>query len=467
MRHSETMRVGVDISALALTRAGTARYLQELLPRLHHRVDLVQLAFGGSGRVTAAVRDAAWYPLGLPRRARCAGIDLLHCPTFRAPFRPPVPLVVTVFDLAILRYPEAFNRWTRTYSRFFVPRAVGAAARVITISDFTRREVTELLGVPEERIRVIPLAAGDAFGTAGAAADGDYVLAVGTLEPRKNLARLAEGARRAGLELRVVGARGWGGVQADGAGVRWLGHVPDAELAALYRGALCVAYPSLYEGFGLPVLEAMACGAPVVTSRGSATEEVADGAAVLVDPADPASIAAGLEEAIGRREELARLGRERAAGYSWDRVAEADRGRVPGGSRECARPDRCRRPRPRAHGRGDVRREPPSRAAGAHGRVRVRRRHTPSRADPARSRGSPTPRTEPGAAHGLDAPAAHATRGPRSGPFPARDTAPLSLPRRRHHPRPLVRARARSCSGRRTASCSGGSCRAQRARRCG
>ena len=290
----------------------------------------MQLAFGGPGRLTAAVRDAAWYPLGLPRRARRAGIDVLHCPTFRAPFQPPVPLVVTVFDLAILRYPEAFNRWTRTYSRFFVPRAVRAAARVITISDFTKREVTELLGMPEDRIRVIPLAAGEAFGAEGAAAAGDYVLAVGTLEPRKNLARLAEGARRAGLELRVVGARGWGGVQADGAGVRWLGHVPDAELAELYRGALCVAYPSLYEGFGLPVLEAMACGAPVVTSRGSATEEVADGAAVLVDAADPASIAAGLEEAIGRRDELGRLGRERAAGFSWDRVAEQTVRRLPG-----------------------------------------------------------------------------------------------------------------------------------------
>ena len=120
-----------------------------------------------------------------------------------------------------------------------------------------------------------------------------------------------------------MGARGWGGVQADGDGVHWLGPVPDEELARLYRGALCFAYPSLYEGFGLPVLEAMACGAPVVTSRGSATEEVAGGAAVLVDPADPASIAAGLEEAISRGEELARLGRERAAGYSWERVADA------------------------------------------------------------------------------------------------------------------------------------------------
>jgi glycosyltransferase involved in cell wall biosynthesis len=316
------MRAGIDISPLALTRAGTARYLEELLPRLHRRVDVVQLAFGGTGRLTAAARDAVWYPLGLPRRARRARIDLLHCPTFRAPLHPPVPLVVTVLDLAILRFPEVFNRWTRTYSRFFVPRAVRAAARVIAISEFTKREVIELLGVPEERVRVIPLAAGDEFRAEGGAAEGEYVLAVGTLEPRKNLARLAEASRRAGVELRVVGARGWGGVGADGVGVSWLGRVSDAELANLYRGALCVAYPSLYEGFGIPVLEAMACGAPVVTSAGSATEEIAAGAAVLVDPTDSASIAAGLEEAIGRRGELSRLGRERASRYSWDRVAE-------------------------------------------------------------------------------------------------------------------------------------------------
>jgi glycosyltransferase involved in cell wall biosynthesis len=260
--------------------------------------------------------------VGLPRRAHRARVDLLHCPTFRGPPRPPAPLVVTVFDLAILRFPEAFNRWTRTYSRIFVPRVVRAADRVIAISEFTKRELVEVLRVPEERIRVIPLAAGEAFGADGAAAEGEYVLAVGTLEPRKNLARLVEATRRAGLELRVVGARGWGGVHADGVGIRWVGEVSDSALAELYRGALCVAYPSLYEGFGLPVLEAMACGAAVVTSRRSATEEVANGAAVLVDPADPASIAAGLEEAIERREELARLGRARVGLFSWERVAE-------------------------------------------------------------------------------------------------------------------------------------------------
>jgi glycosyltransferase involved in cell wall biosynthesis len=142
---------------------------------------------------------------------------------------------------------------------------------------------------------------------------------VGTLEPRKNLRRIAEAASRIGVELRVVGARGWGGVDTPG----WLGEVSDEELAALYRGARVVAFPSLYEGFGIPVLEAMASGAPVVTSSGGATEEVAGGAAVLVDPLDVASIAAGLEKAAARGDELRALGLERASAYSWEGVADA------------------------------------------------------------------------------------------------------------------------------------------------
>ena len=316
------MRAGIDVSPLAQTRAGTARYLRGLLRGLERQEELevVRLAFGGPGKAAALVRDSVWYPLGLPRRAR--GLDLLHCPTFRAPPRSSVPLVVTVHDLAVLRFPEAFNRWTRVYSSLAVPRAVRGADVLIAVSEFTKRELVELLGVPERKIRVIPNAAGEVFTPSGEAAEGEYVLSVGTLEPRKNLTRLAEAARRAKLELRIAGPRGWGKVEADGAGVRWLGEVPDSELAALYRGALCVAYPSLYEGFGLPVLEAMACGAPVVTSAGSAAEEIAGGAAVLVDPRDPASIAAGIEQALGRREELGRLGLERARHYSWDKVAD-------------------------------------------------------------------------------------------------------------------------------------------------
>jgi alpha-1,3-rhamnosyl/mannosyltransferase len=192
---------------------------------------------------------------------------------------------------------------------------------VIAVSEFTRGEIVELLGVPGERVDVIPNAVGPPFVADGPAAEGDYVLAVGTLEPRKNLAAAQQAAQRLGVPLKVVGARGWGDVHVDG----WLGRVSDDELAALYRGARCLVYPSLYEGFGIPVLEAMACGTPVVTSAGGATEEVAGRAAVLVEPLDPAAIAAGIEEADRRRDELRVQGLERAAQFSWERVAAETR----------------------------------------------------------------------------------------------------------------------------------------------
>ena len=318
-----TMRVGIDLSPLRLTRAGTARYLRILLAELETRddVEVAPIAWGGSGRVTAAVRDAAWYPLGLPRAGRDA--DVLHCPSYRAPFRSPTPLVVTVHDLALLRHPEVFNRWSRTYGRFAVPRVARAARLLIAVSEFTRDELVELLAVDPQRIRVVPNGISALFKPDGPAADGDYVLAVGTLEPRKNLPRLIEAARGLDAELRIVGARGWGDVDVDESRVHWLGEVPDEELAILYRGARCVAYPSLYEGFGYPVAEAMACGTPVVTSTGGATEEIAGGAAVLVDPLDPSSIRAGIEEAIARRDELVPLGLERAKAFAPDRFAEA------------------------------------------------------------------------------------------------------------------------------------------------
>jgi len=309
------MRVGLDISPLVQTQAGTARYIQGLLA--HNEYE--RLSWGGRTRPATVARDLWWYPHGLPRAARA--LDVLHCPTFRGPVRSDVPVVVTVHDLAVLRHPGTFNQWTRRYSRLAVPRVARSARRVIAVSEFTRGEIVELLGVPAERIDIVPNAVGPPFVANGPAAEGEYVLAVGTLEPRKNLAAAQRAAQRLGVPLKVVGARGWGDVQVDG----WLGRVSDDELAALYRGAQCLVYPSLYEGFGIPVLEAMACATPVVTGAGGATEEVAGGAAVLVDPRDPASIATGIEEAAARREELRDLGLERAARFTWERVAAETR----------------------------------------------------------------------------------------------------------------------------------------------
>jgi glycosyltransferase involved in cell wall biosynthesis len=320
------LRVGIDTSPLALTRAGGARYIHALLNEVAREgaLELRRYHFGGAGRVAKLTRDTAWYLAALPALARRDGVDVLHCPTFRAPARSPVPVVVTVHDLAPLRHPDAFNGWTRLYSRVALPRVLRSARTVIASSEFTRGEISELAGVPPERIQVVYLGVGAPFEPNGPAEKGDYVLAVSTLEPRKNFPRLVEGFQRAGLdeaELRVVGARGWGGIGIEGSRVRWLGEVPDDELARLYRGARCLAYVSLYEGFGLPILEAMACGTPVVTTAWGACAEVAGDAAVLVDALDPDAIAAGLVEATKGRDERVAQGLEHARAFSWGLTA--------------------------------------------------------------------------------------------------------------------------------------------------
>lgn len=311
------MKVGLDVSPLVQTAAGTARVVRGLRQALEGRqgLEVVPLSFGGPGRAATIARDAAWYPGGIAWQAH--GLDVLHCTTMRGPVRARLPVVVTVHDLALIRRPEAFPVWHRHTGRLALRLAARAADAIVAVSAFTRDELVSLLDVPVERIRVCPNGLEPVFRPDGPAAEGDYVLAVGTLEPRKNLACAVGAAALSGVELRVVGASGWGGVDVPG----WLGRVDDLELAALYRGARCLVFPSLYEGFGLPILEAMACGTPVVTNGHGATAEVAGGAAVLVDARSPEAIAAGIAEAEARRTELIQLGLERARGFTWERTA--------------------------------------------------------------------------------------------------------------------------------------------------
>src|SRR5438876_12383737 len=153
----------MDVSPLVQTRAGTARYINGLLGALRRRDDVVveELSFGRAARAWNLPRDALWYPFALPRRAR--RLDVLHCPTYRGPVVPGVPLVVTVHDLAVFRHPEAFNRWSRWYGPRVVPRVLRRARLVIAVSEFTKRELVDLLGLADEKIRVIPNAVEDLF----------------------------------------------------------------------------------------------------------------------------------------------------------------------------------------------------------------------------------------------------------------------------------------------------------------
>ena len=281
---------------------------------------LTGLRWGGGGRVTAAVRDAWWYPVALPLRAR--GLDVLHCPTFRAPLRSPVPLVVTVHDLAVLRHPDAFRRWSRAYRRL-VPHAIRAATRLIAVSEFTKRELVELTGVPEERVRVVPNAVGAPFAPEGPRAEGDYVLAVGTLEPRKNL---AAPHRRDGRPRRRAARRRRARLGRRRRRRRHLARRRRTTTSS--RGSTAARSPSrtrrCTRASGSRCSRRWPRGAAVVTSAGTAMAEVADGAAVLVDPTDVDSIRSR-DRAARSPSGTSSAGAARSAppAYTWEAAAEA------------------------------------------------------------------------------------------------------------------------------------------------
>jgi glycosyltransferase involved in cell wall biosynthesis len=265
----------------------------------------------------------------LLRRLRPALAHFQHS----LPLACPCPAVVTVHDLSFERDSALMGLRDRLIFRTVVPRSARRAARVLAVSELTKRDLIELYGIPEEKIVVTPNGVDPAFTPKGPSPNGEpYALFVGALQPRKNarvaieaLALLGEGAPK----LVVVGKDQGGRGEAERAAaqnglasrIEFRGHVSQEELASLYRGAACLVFPSRYEGFGLPVVEAMASGTPVVTSRAGALPEVAGDAAILVDERNAVAFAGGIERAIADRERLVSAGLERARRFTWAETA--------------------------------------------------------------------------------------------------------------------------------------------------
>ena len=275
------------------------------------------------GALPGGVPEVLWEQAGLPRALRRRRADLVHAPNCFLPLRRPCPGVVTVHDLAFEAFPEDFAPRTRWKYRTFVPRAARSAERVVVPSSFTRDDVVARFGVDPGRVRMVPEAPALALGDAPVPGGGEYLLAVGDLRRKKNLPVLVDAARRLGVRLVLAGLPA--GAPVAGPGVEVTGWVDDARLDALIRGASVLVHPSLYEGFGLVVVEAMARGVPVACADATALPETAAGAAELFDPRDPADVAAAIDRARGRRTELAALGRARAAELSWERTAALTR----------------------------------------------------------------------------------------------------------------------------------------------
>jgi glycosyltransferase involved in cell wall biosynthesis len=377
-------RIGIDYTAAARQRAGIGRYTRELvtalltlegasesphkyvvfaatgqLPRAHWQREIDHLR--ASCNLQFAVRNLPlsddwlarlWHRLRLPIPVETitGSLDVFYSPDFvLPPTRRTTRTLLTVHDLSFLHCPEAFVPALRRYLERVVPRSIARADLVLADSAHTRSDIVSLLGVPPDRVQVLYSGVPPGFRTQPELGEGErlraryglggrrYVLSVGTLQPRKNYVRLIRAFANLEPEtvepetqLVIAGGRGWlyqdifteAGRHGDR--VRILGFVDEADLPALYRNAALFAFPSLYEGFGLPVLEAMACGVPVVCSNASSLPEVAGDAALLVDPLETDGLAEAmarvLEDAGLRREMVAR-GVAQAARFTWARAA--------------------------------------------------------------------------------------------------------------------------------------------------
>jgi glycosyltransferase involved in cell wall biosynthesis len=359
------MNIGIDAHMLGHNETGNETYVLELVRALarHAYDDTYFIYVEQPARLPPEIRAAPHVRVipyatrssvrrlldELPKRAARDALDVLHM-SYNAPLRLPNPcaLVVTIHDISFEHFPQFFSRRLRAFLKTSVPRSARAATHILTDTESAKCDLVRTYHLPAEKITVTPYAAGAQFRPVHDRAALDairqkyntgehYILAVGNLQPRKNHLRLLQAfaqAKQMGAlphKLVIVGQSWWRAetvyahARAFGDAVQFTGYVPDADLPLLYNAANVFCYPSLYEGFGLPVLEAMACGVPVITSNLSALPEVAGDAARLVDPYDTNALAHALYETAADdalRQELRRRGLARAQLFTWARTAE-------------------------------------------------------------------------------------------------------------------------------------------------
>lgn len=358
------LRIGFDGRALTSPAAGVRRYASALLPALlalDGGIEIVALG-GDPAALPAGIAhieepphpptNLGWALVGVPRAARRAAVDVIHAPAYTAPLWGTPPVVLTIHDVSYARHPEWYPYRRDLVRRAFYRRSARAARVILTDSAFSAEEIVAAYGIDRDRIVVAPLGVDRRFSPAGPGEScelpqeisGPFILHVGDLHERRNLATVVDaviGARRhfggaAGVSLVLAGVdRGVGNAlcaiaaeaDAPGAAVT-LGAVSEDLLLSLYRCATALVYPSLYEGFGLPVLEAMACGTPVIASRAASIPEVLGSAGILLDPLDVQAWTDAIVNVVNDDDQRAAMrskGLARATEFGWARTAELTR----------------------------------------------------------------------------------------------------------------------------------------------
>jgi glycosyltransferase involved in cell wall biosynthesis len=343
------MKIGIDTQSTWGRKTGIGLYTAQLVRALRQADPQHEYVELNSGHVQEMRTDQRlrWQQFGLPRRARARQVNLLHVTGFDAPLWKPCPVVLTVHDLIGLLFPANLPPISRFYWSRWLPRSIRWADRIIVDSHHTKGDVNRLLGIPPEQMEVIPLGVDERFRPVEDEGVLDsvrskyalpemFVLCVGTQEPRKGLdtliAAYASLAADIPHHLVVAGQPGWytepifQQVEALGLDhqVHFTGYVAEEDLPALYSLAQLFVYPSRYEGFGLPALEALACGLPVVCTDSSSLPEVVGDAALLVPPDEAQSLAVAMERVLNDDELRARMrirGQEQAAHFTWDETA--------------------------------------------------------------------------------------------------------------------------------------------------